>query len=99
VKPGNIVGAIANEAEINSKYIGRIAIFDDYSTVDLPFGMPDDILRILQRARIGSKAMKLQKLVDDTTPAQPAPPQKPKGRIGDTRKKDQRKELSSNAGL
>ena len=40
VKPGNIVRAIANEAEIESEYIGRIEIFDDYSTVQLPEGMP-----------------------------------------------------------
>ena len=39
VKPGNIVGAIANEAEIDSEYIGRVEIFDDYSTVDLPEGI------------------------------------------------------------
>ena len=36
VKPGNIVGAIANEAGLGSEYIGRIDIHEDYSTVDLP---------------------------------------------------------------
>jgi ATP-dependent RNA helicase DeaD len=97
IKPGNIVGAIANEADINSKYIGRISIYDNYSTVDLPFGMPDDILRVLQRARIGSKPLKLQKLQEDTTPAQSSRSQKPKGRNSETKKKDQRKNLSSNA--
>jgi ATP-dependent RNA helicase DeaD len=97
IKPGNIVGAIANEADINSKYIGRISIYDNYSTVDLPFGMPDDILRVLQRARIGSKPLKLQKLQEDSTPAQSSRPQKPKGRTSETKKKDQRKNLSSTA--
>jgi ATP-dependent RNA helicase DeaD len=43
VKPGNIVGAIANEADIDSEHIGRIVIHDDYSTVDLPEGMPPEI--------------------------------------------------------
>ncbi len=88
VKPGNIVGAIANEADINSKYIGRISIFDSYSTVDLPFGMPEDILRVLQRARIGSKAMKLQKVGDDSS-AQTSQIQKTKKRVVKARKKDQ----------
>jgi ATP-dependent RNA helicase DeaD len=97
IKPGNIVGAIANEADISSKYIGRISIYDNYSTVDLPFGMPDDILRVLQRARIGSKPLKLQKLQEDSTPAQSSRPQKPKGRTSETKKKDQRKNLSSTA--
>ena len=39
-KPGNIVGAIANEADISSKNIGAIEIYDNYSTVDLPKDMP-----------------------------------------------------------
>jgi ATP-dependent RNA helicase DeaD len=88
VKPGNIVGAIANEADISSKYIGRISIFDSYSTVDLPFGMPDDILRVLQRARIGSKAMKLQKVGDDSA-TQTSQVQKTKKRVVKARKNDQ----------
>ncbi len=62
VKPGNIVGAIANEAEINSRYIGRISIYDNYSTVDLPHGMPEETLRLLQRVRIGSRTLRLQKV-------------------------------------
>ncbi|TKB06938.1 DEAD/DEAH box helicase [Desulforhopalus sp. IMCC35007] len=66
IKAGNIVGAIANEADINSKYIGRISIFDDYSTVDLPFGMPDKTLNLLKKARIGSRQMQIQRLEDRT---------------------------------
>lgn len=99
VKPGNIVGAIANEADINSKFIGRIAIYDSYSTVDLPFGMPEDILRVLQRARIGSKAMKLQKISDDASLTAPGAVQKPKRRSAEPRKKDQHKGLPANAAL
>ncbi|MCK7574728.1 MAG: DbpA RNA binding domain-containing protein [Chromatiales bacterium] len=43
----NIVGAIANEAGIESRYIGRIEIHDEYSTVDLPDGMPREIFQHL----------------------------------------------------
>jgi ATP-dependent RNA helicase DeaD len=49
VQPGNIVGAIANEAGIDSAHIGRISIFDDYSTVDLPEGMPQDTFEHLRK--------------------------------------------------
>ena len=57
VKPGNIVGAIANEADIESRYIGHIEIFDDFSTIDLPDGMPQEVLKGLKNTRIcGSKA-------------------------------------------
>lgn len=90
VKPGNIVGAIANEADISSKYIGRISIYDTYSTVDLPYGMPDDIMRVLQRARIGNKQMKLQKIGDEiSADTKAARPQKLKRQAGKGRKKTQ----------
>jgi ATP-dependent RNA helicase DeaD len=48
VKPGNIVGAIANEAGLDAKHIGRIEIFEDHTFLDLPDGMPEDILRHLK---------------------------------------------------
>ena len=49
VQPGNIVGAIANEAGIDSVHIGRIDIFDTHSTVELPEGMPTEIYEQLQK--------------------------------------------------
>ena len=48
VKPGNIVGAIANEAGLDAKNIGRIEIFEDHTLLDLPDGMPPDIMRHLK---------------------------------------------------
>ena len=77
VKAGNIVGAIANEADINSKYIGRISIYDDYSTVDLPFGMPDKTLNLLRKARVGSRMMRIQRLAEPGS-AKPQGPQQSK---------------------
>lgn len=62
VKPGNIVGAIANEADLDSQYIGAIRIHDEYSTVDLPEGMPKEVQRILQKARVAGRPMKLSLL-------------------------------------
>lgn len=50
VKPGNIVGAIANEADLDSRYIGEIDIEDDHSFVELPVGMPDEVLQVLKNA-------------------------------------------------
>jgi ATP-dependent RNA helicase DeaD len=75
VKAGNIVGAIANEADINSKYIGRISIYDDYSTVDLPFGMPAKTLNMLRNARVGSRMMRIQRLAESDASASQAPQQ------------------------
>lgn len=48
-QPKNIVGAIANEAGIDSSFIGHIKLHDDYSTVDLPGGMPDDVFQQLKK--------------------------------------------------
>ncbi|WP_136796326.1 MULTISPECIES: DEAD/DEAH box helicase [Desulfosediminicola] len=64
VRPANIVGAIANEADISSEYIGRISIFEDYSTVDLPNGMPKPVLRMLQNVRVNGRLMRTR-IADD----------------------------------
>jgi ATP-dependent RNA helicase DeaD len=63
-KPGNIVGAIANEAGIDSDFIGRIKIYDTYSTVDLPEGIPDDLLRHLKKIRVSGEKINLSKMTD-----------------------------------
>ena len=60
VKPGSIVGCIANEAELESKYIGEIEIREEYSTVDLPADMPKDILSILKRARVSNRPLRME---------------------------------------
>lgn len=62
VAPGNIVGAIANEAEIESCYIGSIEIHDTFSTVDLPEGMPKETLQILKKARVCGKKLDIAEL-------------------------------------
>jgi ATP-dependent RNA helicase DeaD len=68
VKPANIVGAIANEAGLDSEYIGRIEIFDDHSLVDLPEGMPKDTFRDLQKVWICGQQLKISKAAGDTPP-------------------------------
>lgn len=60
VRPGSIVGAIANEADIDSCYIGQIDIFDTFTTVDLPSDMPKEILSILQKARVCGKRLDIK---------------------------------------
>ncbi len=52
VKPGNLVGAIANEADIDSCYIGQIELHDDFSTIDLPEGMPPEVLQMLRDTEV-----------------------------------------------
>ena len=77
VKPGNIVGAIANEAGLDSKHIGRIDIHDDHSILDLPEGMPKPLLMHLKKVRVAGQALRLQKL--DEYDGGGAQPFKPRG--------------------
>ena len=62
VKPGNIVGAIANEARLQGRSIGRIRIYDTHSTVDLPRGMPEEVFRDLQNLRVMNRALQISRL-------------------------------------
>ena len=62
VKPGNIVGAIANEAGLNGRSIGRIQIFDAHSLVDLPKGMPEDVFKGLQRLRVMNRELQISRV-------------------------------------
>ena len=62
INPGNIVGAIANEAGISAEFIGRITIFTDFSYVDLPSGLPEDILRMIKKARLSGRPLNISKV-------------------------------------
>ncbi|GGY93419.1 MULTISPECIES: DEAD/DEAH box helicase [Shewanella] len=59
---GNIVGAIANEANIDSRYIGQIQLFDQITTVDLPAGMPKDILVHLRKVRVCGRPINIKEV-------------------------------------
>lgn len=60
VKPGQIVGAIANEAGIDSKFIGHIEIYNDFTTVDLPEGMPAEVMNTLKKARVCQRPLDIE---------------------------------------
>ena len=60
VKPGNLVGAIANESGLQGRMIGRIQIFETYSLVDLPKGMPEDIFNSLRRLKVMNRELQIR---------------------------------------
>lgn len=98
IKPANIVGAIANEADINSRFIGRIAIYDTYSTVDLPYGMPEETLRLLHKSRVGSKTLRIQRIEGVAeAPGQATRVQKSFKRTGNPTGKGRKKEVQGPA--
>jgi len=88
VKPRNIVGAIANEAGLESQYIGPIEITDDYTLIDLPEGMPNEIFRDLKKAWVCGKKLNITRLNETLKPSE----QKPKKNKRTPRKKPSRQQ-------
>ncbi len=64
VKPGNIVGAIANEAGVDGACIGRIEIFDRHSHLDMPAGMPEQVFQSLQQVVVAGRALNISVVAD-----------------------------------
>ncbi|MBM5802383.1 MAG: ATP-dependent helicase, partial [Cyanobacteria bacterium K_DeepCast_35m_m2_023] len=64
IKPGNIVGAIANETGLAGKAIGRIQIFDTHSMVDLPKGMPPEVFEGLRQLRVLNKPLQISRVAN-----------------------------------
>ena len=78
VKPGNIVGAVANEAGIEGKSIGPIQIYGAHTTIDLPSGMPDDVREILTETRVVGRELRIR----EATPKDEIPDRDRGGRGG-----------------
>jgi ATP-dependent RNA helicase DeaD len=92
---GNIVGAIANEANIDSRYIGQIQLYDAVTTVDLPDGMPKEVLQHLRKVRVCGKPLNIREVSadgNDEIPQSSGPvpkrPRKPAGERGDRKFND-----------
>jgi ATP-dependent RNA helicase DeaD len=75
IKPGNIVGAIANESGIEGVHIGRVDIREDHSYVDLPEGMPKQIFKELQKVRVAGRELRISRVSEK-------PPKPPRATIG-----------------
>jgi len=91
VKPGNIVGAIANELGLESEFISQVNIQGDHSTVDLPEGMPKAIFQDLQQIWVCGQKLDASVLSGDSGSESP-----PKKRFGAGR--DDRRPASRRPG-
>ena len=65
VKPGQLVGALANEGGIEGARIGRIDIRNAFSVVELPSGLPATILTKMARARVAGRPLEIS---EDSAP-------------------------------
>jgi ATP-dependent RNA helicase DeaD len=73
VKPGNIIGAIANEAGLDSQYIGRLSIRDHYSLIDLPDGMPPEVFDHLKKVWVVQQQLRIHEWDGNDTASSNAP--------------------------
>lgn len=55
---GNILGAIANETGLTGQAIGRIQLFRDFSTVELPADLGPELLEDLQSVWVAGQALR-----------------------------------------
>lgn len=87
-KPRNIIGAIANEADLDSRHIGRLSIRNHFSLIDLPEGMPPALLQHLKKVWVAGRPlrMRLDGQKDEHAPPKKAPRKTP----GSARKKSKR---------
>jgi ATP-dependent RNA helicase DeaD len=79
VKPGNIIGAIANEAGLESQYIGRLSIRGDYSLIDLPDGMPSEVFQHLKKVWVNQQMLRISEWDGNEADAGERPPRKQGG--------------------
>ena len=87
IKPGNIVGAIANETGIEGVHIGRVDIREEHSFVDLPEGMPKQVFKDLQKVRVAGRELRISRV--DEKP--PKPPRDSSGRHAERKMLSRRK--------
>ncbi|RUM92022.1 MAG: ATP-dependent helicase [Thiomicrospira sp.] len=64
VKPGNIIGCIANEAGLDGEFIQKLTIEDSYSMVDLPSDMPKKLFNELKGAWVCGQQLKINPVKD-----------------------------------
>ncbi len=74
VRPGNLVGAIANETGLSSANIGRIEINDDHSLVDMLVGMPSELFNSLKQVVVLGQRLNISR------PGESAPSRRPAGK-------------------
>ena len=80
MRPGAIVGALANEGGLNSRDFGRISIFSEHSLVELPADLPKQVFEALDQTRVSGQLINIE-----------PDPGAPKGRPGNRRDRDDRR--------
>jgi ATP-dependent RNA helicase DeaD len=91
IAPKNVVGAIANEINLEPRYIGQIKFFDTYSTVYLPDGMPKHLLQHLKQVRVCGQPLQLSLFSPEERSNKHSPKRNHKEQPKQSKKQDHRK--------
>ena len=65
VRPGDLVGAIANETGLSGREIGPIRITDNYSVVGVPASAVDNVVSTMGNTVMRGKKAKVRRYSDD----------------------------------
>ncbi|MCR9277033.1 MAG: DEAD/DEAH box helicase [Pseudomonadaceae bacterium] len=95
VEPSNIVGAVANEAGLDAKHIGRIEIEGDHSTVELPSGMPRELFKQLKEAWICGKQLRIARVDQPGRDGASAPNSRAKSKNASNKKNKNKRSANS----
>ncbi|WP_367650449.1 DEAD/DEAH box helicase [Nocardioides sp. zg-DK7169] len=88
VEPRQIVGAIANEGGLRRQDFGNIAIRPEFSLVELPADLPDEVFEALRGTRISGKLIELTK---DNGPRRSSAPRREDSSDGERYRKPRHK--------
>lgn len=69
IMPGDIVGAIANEADVEPRNIGHIELKGDHSYIELPVGMPKVVFESLKKLRVRNQPLNIEQTDHVAKPA------------------------------
>jgi ATP-dependent RNA helicase DeaD len=61
IRPGDLVGAITNEAGLSSKDVGAIQITDRFSLVDVPEALADDVVSAMRRTTLRGQKVQVRR--------------------------------------
>lgn len=60
IRPGDILGAIAGEANIPGKVVGSIDMYDKFSFVEVPYAYVNDVLNAMHNIKIKGKPVNIE---------------------------------------
>ena len=68
VEPRNVIGALANEAGIPSRVMGRLEIRDFFSLIELPADAPSHVIEAMQRTWVARRQLRATPWRPDAPP-------------------------------